>query len=117
MVLTRAHRARRARWFLGALSILPTLIVLVILAAAGVWLATMLYERSRFAALPAVSGERPNLILLVIDTQRADHLSLHGYSRPTSPNLDRFAGHGWTFDNATASAPWTLPSHATMFFV
>ena len=114
VVLTRAYRARRERWFLGALSLLPPLIVLVILAAAGVWLATILHERSRLVALPAISGERPNLILLVIDTQRADHLSLHGYSRPTSPNLDRFAGQGWTFDNATASAPWTLPSHATM---
>jgi len=113
-VLVRAYRTRRARWFSGTLRLLPILIGLVIVAGVTLWLATVLYERSRLSALPAASGARPNLILLVIDTQRADHLSLYGYPRPTSPNVDRFAKQGWTFDNATASAPWTLPSHATM---
>lgn len=113
-VLVRGYRTRRARWFPGTLRLLPILIGLVVVAGVTLWLATLLYERSRLAALPAVSDARPNLILLVIDTQRADHLSLYGYSRTTSPNLDRFAAQSLTFDNATASAPWTLPSHATM---
>jgi hypothetical protein len=113
-VLVRGYLPRRARWFPGTLRLLPVLIGLVIVAGVALWLATVLNERSRLAALPAVSDARPNLILLVIDTQRADHLSLYGYPRPTSPNVDRFAKQSWTFDNATASAPWTLPSHATM---
>ncbi|HEU5154630.1 MAG TPA: sulfatase [Gemmatimonadales bacterium] len=113
-VLVRGYRSRRVRWFSGSIRLLPLLVGLTIVCGVGLWLATALYERSRLAALPAVAADRPNLILLVIDTQRADHLSLYGYSRPTSPNLDRFAAQSLTFDNATASAPWTLPSHATM---
>ena len=46
---------------------------------------------------------------------RADHLSLYGYRRPTSPVLERLARWGIRFDEARATAPWTLPSHASMF--
>lgn len=56
----------------------------------------------------------PNLILISIDTLRADHLGAHGYSRPTSPALDRFATEAWRVERALAPAPWTLPSHAAM---
>ena len=57
----------------------------------------------------------PNVLLIVLDTVRADHLSLYGYERPTTPNLERLAKRGIRFDNARATAPWTLPSHASMF--
>jgi arylsulfatase A-like enzyme len=57
---------------------------------------------------------RPNVLLIVLDTVRADHLSLHGYSRDTSPNLSRLARRGINFEQARSTAPWTLPSHATM---
>lgn len=57
----------------------------------------------------------PNIVFIVLDTVRADHLSSYGYSRPTTPNLDRFARKGVLFENAIAPAPWTLPSHASMF--
>ena len=56
----------------------------------------------------------PNVLLLVLDTVRADHLSLYGYNRPTTPNLQRWAKRGIRFDKARATAPWTLPSHASM---
>ena len=56
-----------------------------------------------------------NVLLLVMDTVRADRLSLHGYGRETTPNLKRLAGSGIRFDQAQATAPWTLPSHASMF--
>ena len=53
----------------------------------------------------------PRRVLLVfVDTLRADHLGLYGYPRPTSPNLDRRAAHARVFDNAHGTAPWTLPS-------
>jgi Sulfatase len=55
-----------------------------------------------------------NLILISIDTLRADHLGCYGYHRPTSPNVDRMAAEGVLFRNAVASSPWTLPSHASM---
>ncbi len=58
--------------------------------------------------------ERPgpaNLLLLGIDTLRADHLGFGGYGGgPISPNLDRLAGGGTIFTEVTAPAPWTLPS-------
>ena len=55
------------------------------------------------------------MILVVLDTVRADALSLYGYHRDTSPNLVRLARQGVRFDQASATAPWTLPSHASMF--
>lgn len=58
---------------------------------------------------------KPNIVLITLDTVRADHLSLYGYSRPTTPNLDRWARQGVVFDNAIAPSSWTLPSHASMF--
>ena len=58
--------------------------------------------------------DRPNVLLLVLDTVRADHLSAYGYNRPTTPNLQRWAKRGIRFDRARATAPWTLPSHASM---
>lgn len=61
------------------------------------------------------SGGQPNIVLISIDTLRADHLSLYGYSHTTSPNIDRWAArHAVTFRNTIAQAPWTLPSHASM---
>ena len=57
----------------------------------------------------------PNVLLLVMDTVRADRLSLHGYKRDTTPNLVRLARKGVRFDQARSTAPWTLPSHASMF--
>ncbi len=58
---------------------------------------------------------RPNVILISIDTLRADHLSLYGYPHQTSPHLDawgeRFAA---VFRNAVVQAPWTLPSHCSL---
>ncbi len=60
-------------------------------------------------------GPRPNIILIVLDTVRGDHLSCYGYPRPTTPVLDDFAEHGVLFEYAMAPNHWTLPSHASMF--
>jgi len=59
-------------------------------------------------------GIKPDVYLLLVDTLRADHLSLYGYERPTSPHLDRFARSAIVFENAVATAPWTLPSVASV---
>jgi len=53
---------------------------------------------------------RPDIVLIVVDTLRADHLGLYGYPRSTSPHLDALAARGTVFDAAMAAAPWTLPS-------
>jgi arylsulfatase A-like enzyme len=57
---------------------------------------------------------RPNIVLISLDTVRADHLHCYGYARPTTPNLDRAARQGVLFESAIAPSSWTLPSHATM---
>lgn len=58
---------------------------------------------------------KPNVVLITLDTVRADHLSLYGYSRTTTPNLDRWARQGVVFENAIAPSSWTLPSHSSIF--
>jgi arylsulfatase A-like enzyme len=55
-----------------------------------------------------------NVILISIDTLRADHLSSYGYPRKTSPNMSVLAKDGVLFKNAISQAPWTYPSHAAM---
>ena len=56
-----------------------------------------------------------NLLLITLDTLRADHLGCYGYPRPTSPALDRFAAGATRFEDVTCSIPTTLPSHVTIF--
>ena len=56
-----------------------------------------------------------NVIVISVDTLRADHMSLYGYPRTTTPNLDRFAKTGVTFDRARAQWPKTVPSMVSMF--
>lgn len=59
--------------------------------------------------------EAPNVLLVVLDTTAASHSSVYGYYRPTMPELDSVASEGVVFENAFAAAPWTLPSHASLF--
>ena len=56
----------------------------------------------------------PNVILISLDTLRADRLGCYGYPTPTSPDIDRIAAEGILFENAYSQAPWTLPSHTSM---
>ena len=79
---------------------------------AGTALAASAVARSARATTPAA---RPNVLLISIDTLRADHLSCLGYARRTTSNLDRLAEDGIAFSNATAASPWTVPSHMSMF--
>ncbi|MCK4341227.1 MAG: sulfatase-like hydrolase/transferase [Phycisphaerae bacterium] len=59
--------------------------------------------------------ERPNIIWVVWDTVRADHLSLHGYEKPTTPRLDEWARNARVYENCTSPAPTTTPTHASWF--
>lgn len=72
-----------------------------------------LRERIELARLPAAAPGAPNIVVIVVDTLRADHLPAYGYARNTSPEIDRLAQQSVVFDNAIASSSWTLPSHAT----
>ncbi len=57
----------------------------------------------------------PNVVLIVMDTVRADHLSLYGYERKTTPFLDWLGAHSVVFERAYATSSWTVPSHASIF--
>src|SRR5690606_12312447 len=57
---------------------------------------------------------KPNVVLVVIDTLRADHTTPFRYRRDTTPHLARLAERGTTFERAWAQAPWTLPSMTSM---
>ena len=70
------------------------------------------------SAAEAITSPRPDVILLVLDTVRADHMSVYGYHRETTPQLEAFlerreqaVAYPWAFANGT----WTLPSHASLF--
>jgi arylsulfatase A-like enzyme len=65
-------------------------------------------------ARPPAAG-KPNVILISLDTVRADHLSVYGYGRNTTPHLKDFAAESVVFTHAVASSDMTLPTHASMF--
>lgn len=68
------------------------------------------------AAEQAEEGQaRPNIVFVLIDTLRADHLGCYGYGRDTSPTLDEIAAESVVFTDAVAPAPWTCPSMASVF--
>ena len=55
------------------------------------------------------------IILIVVDTLRADHLGAYGHTRPTSPRIDEWAGSGRLFEVALSTAPWTAPAFGSLF--
>jgi arylsulfatase A-like enzyme len=80
----------------------------------GLSLAALLAAVLAIALLPRPDERRRNLLLISIDTLRADHLGCYGYPRNTTPTLDRLAAEGVLFENATAPSSWTVPSHASL---
>jgi arylsulfatase A-like enzyme len=102
------------RWRRRLARTVPALLGLVLLQA-GWLLGSDRLKRWREEGRPLPPAGSPNVLLIVLDTVRADHLSLYGYPRPTTPHLRRLARNGIRFDRARAAAPWTLASHANMF--
>ena len=92
----------------------PGLLGLVLILAGSVFGGDWLKQR-REAGRALPPADSPNVLFIVLDTVRADHLSLYGYQRRTTPTLERLAQGGIRFDGARATAPWTLPSHASFF--
>lgn len=74
-----------------------------------------LRERVLLSQLPSAPAGAPNVLLIVLDTLRSDRMGAYGYSRPTSPFLDRFARESVQFDAAFSTSSWTYPSHGSMF--
>jgi arylsulfatase A-like enzyme len=85
----------------------------VVCCAVTASLKTGVYRVSESARPPAAG--KPNVILISLDTVRADHLSVYGYERNTTPHLKEFAAESTVFKRAASSSDMTLPSHASMF--
>ncbi|MEO8294438.1 MAG: sulfatase [Gemmatimonadota bacterium] len=99
------NMAGRSTWVLMAL---------VVLLAVGMSGFKRLREGRALSHLGPVESGRRNVLLIILDTVRAANLSLYGYDRPTTPNLESLARRGVRFDQAFSAAPWTLPSHASL---
>lgn len=93
---------------------LVALISVWLLMFLGIRGSIRLKEREELTRLPTAAPDAPNTIVIVIDTLRADHVSAYGYSRLTTPNLDRMAEQAALFENAISACSWTLPSHASL---
>jgi len=92
----------------------PVITGLVLIVAASAWGVDRIGEW-REASRPLPPPDSPNVLLIILDTVGAEHLSLYGYQRPTSPTIDELALRAVRFDRAQATCSWTLPSHASMF--
>ncbi len=91
---------------------IPTALLVLIAVIIGI---VVLRERAIAPAhSPYQAAVGRNLVLITIDTLRADHVGAYGYAGNTTPALDRIAGAGVRFDRAYAPAPITLASHASM---
>jgi arylsulfatase A-like enzyme len=105
----------RMQWFLTLVRrTTPWLVGLVVASAVAVFATRALAERRAVDRLGAPAA-RTNIIVLVLDAVRAQNLSLYGYPRATTPELERWAKRGVLFRRAIAPSSWTLPSHASMF--
>jgi arylsulfatase A-like enzyme len=74
----------------------------------------LLYNGAIYGYRELNQPEGPNVILITIDTLRADHIGAYGYERNTSPNIDKLAQKGVLYEYAYAQAPWTMPSMSSM---
>jgi arylsulfatase A-like enzyme len=92
----------------------PVAIAVVAGLGASLWIGDRM-KQAREHARPLPSPGSPNVLLIVMDTVAAGHLSLYGYDRATSTALLELAERGIRFDSARAPSPWTLPSHSSLF--
>ena len=108
----------RLAWALASAVSLPTAAIVLAATGIGALVCWVLPQRPAPLAARAMTAARdgaPNVMLVVLDTVRADHLGCYGYDRPTGPRLDALSADGVRFEQAYAAAPWTLPSHASLF--
>ncbi len=110
MAMTGTHLAGRPSRLRFALRTL----VIVVFGGALVPLAVPV-RRPPPPVPPPPSAGAPDVVLIVLDTVRRDHLSTYGHGRETSPALTALAARGARFDDARVNGVWSLPSHATLF--
>lgn len=98
---------------------LPVVVTLLALVAVGVGLLSQKKWGEVHESSPAMRQARlegaVDVLLIVVDTERADHTSVHGHPMDTTPFLKELADHGIRFENAFAPGPWTVPSMYSLF--
>lgn len=115
--LARAAKARPTQWISGyrRFALLGSVLVLLMALILPRW--RDFSARRAIDALPSSASAAPgtNVLLIILDTVRAASMSMYGASGSTTPQLEQWAQSATTFDAAYAVAPWTLPSHASLF--
>ena len=107
------------RWIGRKRTWVPTTVAVVV--ALGAVLTPPVYQAltqepiPRRTTLPPARPGAPDVLVIVLDTVRAQNVSAYGYERPTTPNLDALAAEGVLFLDATSPSTWSLPSHASLF--
>jgi arylsulfatase A-like enzyme len=115
LVGLRALASTRLRGLIGIRAALPLFVLtLLVLAAAGARFGPEERGSQESRPVPARLAEKPNVLLVIVDTLRADVLSLYGGSGIASPTLDRLASEGTVFSAAFTQASWTKPSVASI---
>ncbi len=113
LLLLVALRLARWRWqlpwMLGALALAGAI------ATPFIYLRVTTPPQPPLAQLRPAPVGAPDVVLVVLDTVRAQNVSTYGYARPTAPALDALAREGALFLDATSPSTWSLPSHASLF--
>lgn len=107
---------RRASRVLRPASVVALCLFIV---SGAVFVRSSLFDPTHYrvpAASPVPTRRaRPNVLWIVMDTARPDHMSAYGYARDTTPFLESWADQAAVFDNAVSTGRWTVPAHASMF--
>lgn len=115
VALARVARRHEAALRRSSRLLAPLLVAGVVLIAVGILGRAALRERRALASVPDAPSGAPDILLVILDTVRAKSLGLYGRKADVSPTLDALAAESIVFERAQSSAPWTLPSHASMF--
>jgi len=108
--------SRLARPYARRVTALAALTMPLLCIAFAAYRETVLPRPDRPLPAVAASTERPNLLFIVLDTVRADHLAAYGYDRTTTPGIDAFVrDHATRYTEAYSASSWTLPSHGSLF--
>jgi arylsulfatase A-like enzyme len=119
--LQKIALARRRGQTIASVSAAPGRSILFLSTAILVVLGISLFLKQEPLVVPpkfkptTAPANRPNVLLIVMDTVRADHMSLYGYERDTTPNLRKFAGEASIYNRAIAAGDVTLSTHGSIF--
>ena len=114
-LLLLALGALLARWRPRLPPAIGVALLVAGILAPGIYLEATTPEPPPRAALPPARPGAPDVVVIVLDTVRAENVSTYGYRRETAPALDALAAEGALFLDATSPSTWSLPSHASLF--